>query len=497
MRRRTTTAVLANPVLVGAVTVLVVVVAVFLAYNANNGLPFVPTFELRANVPDAAKLVRGNDVREGGSRIGVVSDIQPIRRKDGTAGAEVTLKLDEGATPIPADTSVRIRPRSALGLKYVELQRGTAADTLPTGSTVTVGGEALAPELQEFFNIFDRRTRIDTRRAITGYGDAFAFRGADVNQAIASLPRLVSAVQPVMERLAAPEANLAGFFRELADAARVTAPVAAVVADGFVAGSELFEALDSDPEALQETIAQSPETLAVGTTALRNSRPFLRSLAGVSDELRVAAGELRASTPAIGAALVSGIEPLQQLPALNARLETTFRAVTRLSRTSGATTAPRALNGLMETLNPLLRHLGPYQTVCNYWNYSWYGLSDHITDTNSTGTVQRIRAKSGDAPRRPMGSFDATSPVPGLHSQTNGAAVTPSGEADCETGQRGFPRHLAEGIDDNRLLAGDSVTPGAQGPTFRGRPAVPAGQTFSAEPEGIAPDTRNSEVTGE
>ena len=28
--------------LVGAVTTLVIVVAVFLAYNANNGLPFVP-----------------------------------------------------------------------------------------------------------------------------------------------------------------------------------------------------------------------------------------------------------------------------------------------------------------------------------------------------------------------------------------------------------------------------------------------------------------------
>ena len=33
----------ASPTLVGAVTVLVVVVAVFLAYQANNGLPFVPT----------------------------------------------------------------------------------------------------------------------------------------------------------------------------------------------------------------------------------------------------------------------------------------------------------------------------------------------------------------------------------------------------------------------------------------------------------------------
>ena len=40
-----------SPVLVGAVTVLVIIVAVFLAYNANNGLPFVSTYDLKARVP--------------------------------------------------------------------------------------------------------------------------------------------------------------------------------------------------------------------------------------------------------------------------------------------------------------------------------------------------------------------------------------------------------------------------------------------------------------
>jgi hypothetical protein len=33
----------ASPTLVGAITTLIVIVAVFLAYNASHGLPFVPT----------------------------------------------------------------------------------------------------------------------------------------------------------------------------------------------------------------------------------------------------------------------------------------------------------------------------------------------------------------------------------------------------------------------------------------------------------------------
>lgn len=66
----------ANPVLVGAVTTLIVVVAVFLSYNANKGLPFVPTYDLNVVVPGAAELVVGNDVRIGGSRVGLVKAIE-------------------------------------------------------------------------------------------------------------------------------------------------------------------------------------------------------------------------------------------------------------------------------------------------------------------------------------------------------------------------------------------------------------------------------------
>src|SRR3954452_23865699 len=119
MRRRGSASVVANPVLVGAVTVLVVVVAVFLAYNANNGLPFVPTRSLKIQVSNGANLLPGNDVREGGQRIGLVEDMRPVRLTDGTVGAEATIKLDKDYPAIQRDSRLNIRPRSVLGLKYV------------------------------------------------------------------------------------------------------------------------------------------------------------------------------------------------------------------------------------------------------------------------------------------------------------------------------------------------------------------------------------------
>ena len=46
----------ASPTMVGAITTLIVIVAVFLAYNANNGLPFVPVYRVSAEMCDAARL---------------------------------------------------------------------------------------------------------------------------------------------------------------------------------------------------------------------------------------------------------------------------------------------------------------------------------------------------------------------------------------------------------------------------------------------------------
>ena len=67
MRRSPTSVLAASPTMVGAITVLIAIVAVFLAYNANQGLPFVPVYSVAVDVP------------ERGSR-------RPTRTRSGSAG---------------------------------------------------------------------------------------------------------------------------------------------------------------------------------------------------------------------------------------------------------------------------------------------------------------------------------------------------------------------------------------------------------------------------
>ena len=56
--RKATAALFDNPILVGTMTILVVIVAVYLSYVAENGLPFIPTYNISVDVANASELVR-------------------------------------------------------------------------------------------------------------------------------------------------------------------------------------------------------------------------------------------------------------------------------------------------------------------------------------------------------------------------------------------------------------------------------------------------------
>src|SRR5215212_11096685 len=195
-----------NPVLIGAATVLVVLVAVFLAYNANQGLPFVPTYSLKAEVPSAAALVRGNEVRIGGSRVGTVDSIAAKRRDDGSSVAILGLKLERDQMPLPKDSTLLIRSKSALGLKYVELTRGRSDEGFGDGDTIPLTASTPAPvEFDEFVNMFDDKTRESMTTNIDAFGEAFAGRGVSLNQAIAAFRPLLTDIVPVAKNLSAPD----------------------------------------------------------------------------------------------------------------------------------------------------------------------------------------------------------------------------------------------------------------------------------------------------
>jgi len=489
--------ILANPVLVGAVTVLIVTVAVFLAYNANSGLPFVPTTSLKVQVASGANLLPGNDVREGGFRVGIVDDMVPIRLPDGTSGAEIKLKLDKEGGDLPKDSTINLRPRSVLGLKYVEITRGTSKETFADGDTLPASQARFPVELDDLYSTFDEPTRTASQRNLRGFGNTFAQRGASLNQAIADLPKFLRGLESVTRVLSDDDTQLPRFFKELGDAARVVAPVADRYAHSFTSGADAFEAWSRDPKALQATITKSVPTLDTGIASLRAQRPFLTEFAAFSASLEKVATRLPRNLPRIIPALETGARVQRRAVTLNRELGRTLAAVRRLATSPGTGTALRGLTRTTGILNPLLRFVGPYITVCNYFNYAWTHAGEHLTEPDPTGTSQRSllnQAPRNQNPTSPsIGSIGAPRASNGepvlsgapvnLHSNAYSAAVNRDGTADCESGQRGYLKRVNTYGDPAMNTVVDPHIPGSQGPTFTGRPRVPEGQTFTRAPQ--------------
>jgi virulence factor Mce-like protein len=490
----------ASPVLIGAVTVLVAIVAVFISYSANQGLPFVPTYKLDAELPNAAKLVKGNEVRAGGFRVGIVNDIRTERREvngEERAIAVLKLQLDKTIEPLAVDTELSVRPRSALGLKYVELIPGRAERTFRAGGTIPLSNAAgQSPELEDVFSTFQPETRDDARASLEGFGNSISGRGPSINIAIRELEPFTRYLLPVMRNLSDPETELRNLFPALGAAAAEAAPVAAVQARLFGSMADTFAAIGRDPQALRETIEESPPTLAVATESFRVQTPFLARFADVSRRLQPGAAELPRSLPLINDALQAGVPAFRRTPELSRRLEQLFGSLEDLGDNPSTLLALRDLRTAVRVTRPALEFVAPYQTVCNYLVYFFNPLGTHISEEVPGGTAERVLAKlAGGTQENNLGTTESKRPVDvptdrdpqgtpvqqSLHTQYGGPAVDAQGRADCQAGQTGYPDRLVTDpryppdnsaggfIGGGSHVVVDPDTPGLAGGTFKSR----------------------------
>ena len=485
--------------LIGAVTVAVIVIALFLSYTVNRGLPFVPTKQLHVQFANGVNLVIGDDVREGGFRIGQVSTLTPIELPNGQAGAQVTLNLTPAYGSVPVDSTASIRPLSVLGTKYVDLHKGISKELIPDGGTLAITQTTVPVQFDEIFQTFNPPTRRAIQGVLVGVGDALAGRGSALNDTIATLPALLGHLAPVARYLSDPRTGLTRFLSSLNTLTTTVAPVAPTFSRLFTDMATTFEAISRDPVALEATIAESPSTLAVGTESLRVQQPFLANLTTLGGALTPSTAQLEPALVALNPAIAAGTQTLARTPILNANLQQLLRAVQQLALAPGTNESLNGLTSTVDTLNPIVRYLGPYQTVCNYWNYWWTYVAEHLSAQTKFGFAQRALINLAGPSGNSVGQQGATAPVNGtsgsnsppltvfggqqyLHAQAYGAAVDSHGNADCETGQRGWPKKLNSFDPQGRNLAVDAHTPGNQGPTFTGREHVPAGETFSRNP---------------
>ncbi|MDX6586386.1 MAG: phospholipid/cholesterol/gamma-HCH transport system substrate-binding protein [Solirubrobacterales bacterium] len=496
----------ASPTMVGAVTTLILIVAVFLAYNANNGLPFVPVYSVSVDVPNAARLGNNNEVRIGGTRVGVVESIEPVEIENGESastdgdssagdvpelGARLNLKLDKAAEPLPEDSVFRVRYRSTFGLKYLEIVRGTGPDaeeghifdgtndgdaaecdipTTPATFSEDIPEQAKDGCFQEqtefdaINNTFDNKTRSAARENLLGFGGAFAGRGASLNDAIEGLRPLVENLGPVSRVLSDPSTQLERFISSLARTAEIVAPVSDEQAQFFTNAAIAFDAFTRDTGALQDTISEGPPTLDVAIDTLPRQRPFLAEFAELSRRLRPGVQDLRVALPVLNRAIDVGTPVLARTPQMNRDLRDVLVELDRLIKQESTVVTLQRLRDTFDSARRFSEWVVPAQTVCNYWNYWFSFLPEALSDEDQVGFNFRQALTNSPPGPNALNIGPVTLTVPG---ETHGPVAGYSGIQ--ATGKHG---PVPNPLEDNLFDPEDQ-------PIVHGNPYGPTGQDGS------------------
>jgi ABC-type transporter Mla subunit MlaD len=387
-RRRSSLA--ASPLLIGALTTLIVVVAVYLSYNANNGLPFVPTYNIKVALPNSSGLEPSNQVRIAGTRVGIVSSLTPRQNpRTGRITAIANLHLEKKLESLPLDTKAIVQSVSTIGLKYLELEKGTSKATLKAGQTIPESQTSEPVNVEELFNMFDKKTRTAIKVNTNNFGDGLAGRGLGLNNTIHELRPLVTNAIPVLRNLAAPQTGLHDLFVDLDRAASQTAPVAQQNAELFVDLDTFFKAWATVTPSIEAANRGGPRSLEQAIYSLPHEAPFFEDLTEFARLLRPSARSLRTVAPQLGHAVSVGAVNLAAATALNTRLAEASQALQEFASNPVDSLALEDFAQTLEIGNPLLAGIAPEQANCNYWTLFFRNIASLESENIGVGTVAR------------------------------------------------------------------------------------------------------------
>jgi phospholipid/cholesterol/gamma-HCH transport system substrate-binding protein len=303
-----------------------VLVVVLLLVGAAAVLLDDDGYRVKARFAAATAIVEGNLVVSGGRPVGTVKSIELT--DDGFA--ELELAVDEELAPLPEGTRavLRIPSLSSQAGRYVDLRLpeasgtdGRAVATIPDGGTIDARATTSAVDVDQFFDLFDERTRAGLRKFVRGQGTAYDGRARDLDLGYKYLnPSLVAATNlfdelnrdtPLLQRFLVQSSRL------VTDLADRDESLAALV-DRFATATG---AIAAEEQSLSRAVGTLPPFLRRANTTFSNLRSTLDVVDGLVEDSKPVAPRLRAV--------------LAQLRPFAAEAEPTVRDLAALAGRSG------------------------------------------------------------------------------------------------------------------------------------------------------------------
>ena len=170
-------------------------------------------YEVRADFPEATLLAQTADVRISGVPVGRVV----AKQRHGNR-TRVTMEIRSKYAPLPRDTRALLRLKTLFGETYVELTPGNRhSGRLADGALIPDSHIADSVELDEVLKTFNPPTRAAFRTWLQSQADALDGRGADINDALGSLPGFVGSANKLLVTLDAQSAAVRRLVQSTGD----------------------------------------------------------------------------------------------------------------------------------------------------------------------------------------------------------------------------------------------------------------------------------------
>jgi phospholipid/cholesterol/gamma-HCH transport system substrate-binding protein len=217
-----------------------------------------------------------------------------------------------------------VRPRSPLGLKYLQVEPGKHGKPLAPFATLPLSAAKTPVELTDVLNSLDAPTRSNLRGVLLSLGDGLAGRGADLRRVLRASAPTFAETRRVAQAVADRREKVKRLVSNLRELTRVAASKDRELASLVDASSAVFTTLAGRDADLQASVERLPGALHATRTALAATR-------GLALDAGPALVRLRPVARQLAPALVQARPLLRDAtPVVRNRLRPLVRAATPL-----------------------------------------------------------------------------------------------------------------------------------------------------------------------
>jgi len=247
---------------------------------------------LRASFQGAVQVVKGQEVRLAGVKVGKVGS---VREDDGQALLDLDIS-DDRVWPLHRGTIARLRFGTTVSYaaRYVELLPGPkTAPALASGGVLTTSDTITPVEFDQIFNIYNGDTRRNLQRLIGNGAAALDDRADDLSGALQRTPGAFGELASLMREVGADRSALGVLAGQGARTSRALARVDGPLQRFVDSAATTFDELAARATAQRATLDRLPGTLHTTSDTLGRLDRSQSNLHALVADLRPGARGLR------------------------------------------------------------------------------------------------------------------------------------------------------------------------------------------------------------